>query len=42
MVAVDIVGPFPESQTGNNHILIITDYFTRWMEAYAILNQEAT
>ena len=29
MVAVDIVGPFPESQMGNNHILVITDYFTR-------------
>ena len=41
MVAVDIVGPFPESQTGNNHILVITDYFTRWTEAYAIPNQEA-
>ena len=29
MVAVDIVGPFPESRLGNSYILIIGDYFTR-------------
>ena len=42
MVAVDIVGPFPESRLGNSYILVIGDYFTRWMEAFPISNQEAT
>ena len=42
LVAMDIVGPFPESPAGNTHILVVADYFTRWMEAYAIPNQEAT
>ena len=31
MVAVDIVGPFPESKTGNSYVLVAADYFTRWM-----------
>ncbi len=42
MVAVDILGPFPESNQGNIYILVVGDYFTRWMEAFAIPNQEAT
>ena len=39
---MDIVGPFPESANGNSYILVVSDYFTRWTEAYAIPNQEAT
>ncbi len=42
MVAVDIMGPFPESDNGNTHILVVGDYFTRYMGAYAIPNQEAS
>ena len=42
LVAMNIVGPFPESPAGNTHILVVADYFTRWTEAYAIPNQEAT
>ena len=42
MVATDILGPFPESKTGNKYILVVADYFTRWTEAYPIPNQEAT
>ena len=41
-IAVDIMGPLPESSNKNSHILIVADYFTRWMEAYAIHDQEAT
>ena len=40
-VAVDIMGPLPESDSGNSYILVVGDYFTRWMEAYAIPDQEA-
>ena len=39
MVATDIV---VESTNGNKYILVASDYFTRWAEAYAIPNQEAT
>lgn len=42
LVAVDILGPFPESDQGNNYVLVVGDYLTRWMEAFAIPNQEAT
>jgi len=40
-MAMDIIGPFPESETGNSYVLVVADYFTRWMEAFVILNQEA-
>ena len=42
LVAVDILGPLPQSEAGNSYILVAGDYFTRWMEAYPIPNQEAT
>ena len=41
IVAMDILGPLPESEAGNSYILVVADYFTRWTEAYAIPNQEA-
>eukprot|EP00731_Ephydatia_muelleri_P038117 Em0659g1a len=41
LVAVDIVGPLTPSRTENTYILVASDYFTRWVEAYAIPNQEA-
>ena len=41
LVAVDILGPLPESKSGNTYILVVSDYFTKWMEVYPIPNQEA-
>ena len=41
MVATDILGHLPESSSGNSYILVAADYFTRWVEAYPILCQEA-
>ena len=41
IIAVDIVGPFSPVQSGNNDVLVVSDYFTKWMEAFAIPNQEA-
>ena len=42
VVAVDIMGPLPESEAGNKYVLVAGDYFTKWMEVYAIPDQEAT
>ena len=35
------MGPFPETKQGSYVLVISSDYFTRWVEAYGILNQEA-
>ena len=41
LVAVDILGPFPEFHSGKKYILVVVDNFTMWSEAYAIPNREA-
>ena len=42
LVAMDILGPLPEvSIAGNSYVLVIGDYFTKWMEVYPIPNQDA-
>ena len=40
LVAVDILGPLPQTSAGNSYILVAKDYFTRWLEAWPIPNQE--
>jgi transposase InsO family protein len=35
-VAIDLAVNLPVTQKGNVNILIVTEYFTRWTEAYAI------
>jgi len=41
-IAIDIAGPFPESDRGKRYLLVAMDYFTKWSEVYAIPNQEAS
>ena len=41
LVAMDLLGPLPESSQKNSYVLVVSDYFTRWTEAYALPNQEA-
>ena len=35
-VAMDLVNPLPRTEDGNQWILVVGDYSTRWMEAYAL------
>jgi hypothetical protein len=41
-VALDILGPLPLSESGIRYMLIVADYFTKWSDAYALPNKEAT
>ena len=43
-VATDIIGPLPETRSlaGNSYmyVLVVGDYFIRWVEVFPIPNQE--
>ena len=32
-IAIDIAGPFPVTDYGNRYIMVVRDYFTKWVEA---------
>ena len=36
VLAMDTIGPLPKDRVGNEHILVIIDCFSRWIELYAI------
>ena len=40
-IAMDILGPLPETDNHNKYILVVTDYLSKFVESYAITNQEA-
>ena len=42
IIAIDLVGPLPESDNGNQYMLVVADYFTCWVEAFPLPNQEAS
>ncbi|CAK1594350.1 unnamed protein product [Parnassius mnemosyne] len=41
-IAIDVAGPFPESESGNKYFMVVMDYFTKWPEVFAIPNQETS
>ena len=41
-IALDFMGPFPETKAGNRHLLVVMDYFTKWSEAYVLPKQKAS
>ena len=40
-IAIDVLGPLPETEAGNRFIVVIADYFTKWTEAYPVPNHKA-
>jgi hypothetical protein len=40
-IATSILCELPETYRGNRHILVVSNYFTKWMEAFAFLDMEA-
>jgi len=40
--ALDYMGPLPETASGNRHILVMMDHFTKWCEAFATKDQKAS
>ena len=39
--AMDILGPLPMTPRGNQYILVMSDHFTKWVEAVPMANQRA-
>lgn len=40
-IAVDLMGPMNETERFNRYILVVQDYFTKWVEAYPLPNDQA-
>ncbi len=36
MLGVDLMGPFPRSSSGNVHLLVFVDYYSRWVELFPL------
>ncbi|KAL8449956.1 hypothetical protein Emag_003476 [Eimeria magna] len=41
LIAIDLFGPLPLTRRGNNHILVIIDHHTRWVEFVPLPNPTA-
>ena len=36
MIGLDFMGPFPRSKKGHVYLLVIVDYFTKWVELFPL------
>ena len=41
-LASDFIGPLPVSGRGNRYVLVFMDYFTKWVEIFAVPDQTAS
>ena len=41
-IAADLIGPLPETLRGNKFILVVTDHFSKWAEAFPVQNKSAS
>ena len=39
--SVDVMGPFPQTDSGNRYLLVMTEHATRWVDAVPIADQRA-
>jgi hypothetical protein len=39
--AMDILGPLPITAGGNQYVLVMSDHFSKWIEAVPLPNQRA-
>ena len=40
-IAIDIVGPCPVTRDGNEYMIVVQDYFTKWTEVYPSIRHNA-
>ena len=40
-IALDLMGPYPPSSTRKKFLLVVTDLFSRWIEAFPMASAEA-
>lgn len=40
-IGIDIVGPCPVIENGNEFIIVVSDYYRKWCEGYAVPNHNA-
>ena len=41
LVGMDLIGPFKKTMQGNQYVLTMTCYFSKWVEAFAIPDKTA-
>ena len=41
-IGMDLMGPFPKTEEGFRHILVIVDYFSKWVEAFALKTKSSS
>ena len=41
MVVIDILGPLPMTDAGNKYVLVLSNYLSKWPEAFALKDTKA-